>query len=522
MAEFGEIVTSKLKLPGAIGNYYRLDPLGSGLVLPATIADLRTDLGTGRREYSVFTTPGSFNLNIPTWMADNDLVTLEACGGGASGGSGGSIATTTIACTGGSGGTGGCFNRTTFTAGFLRSLGSSVLALVVGAGGAAVAGAAAGANGATGNNGNDSTITVNGTVVNRATGGKAGRAGQNSGSSAPAVSHTVPFSGLFGGASQASSATGGNGLSGGSSTAEAPGGGSTAGGLTSSNTASPGSTGGYGAMNVRNVVEAAPTGNATGLFVPGSTPQIPYPGNGGGSSGGSTGTSIPGGNGIFGGGGSGSGAGRTGSGISGKGGDGYIVITFQGSQAPIPTVFSVDYQDGSVKPTTRKLGGTLQQGDRWYSPTLRIEFFWDSPNLRWQQINVNLAAIAFGILAGTQFFQVPVPRPTASLSILIIGFTAGYSRSGTQDASNFWASQFFRTTNDDISTQMGVTLNFTVSGGAPAKVTTFDHVQLSASLNTLITTADNVSIFQIANVKTNAPSQIQSGSNVAQWSYVTV
>lgn len=183
-------------------------------------------------------------------------------------------------------------------------------------------------------------------------------------------------------------------------------------------------------------------------------------------------------------------------------------------------IFTTDYQEKNTKPTTRKDGSSLQTGDRWYNSALRLGFWWTGTI--WQGLQENFAQCSFGILAVNNNFHSPIPIPTSSLSIAILSISASITRSGTQDAANYWTVQLSRITIAGVSTAIGSVLTFTVAGGAPAKATTFDYVQLINSTSVVISTTDSASLFQLLYSQTGSPGQLQAGSGYVKWAYVAV
>ena len=351
--------------PGTTGDTWSFQ---SGVWVPRSIANIRSDLGIGQHTQQIVygsLTPGTTlteNVTIPAWAVSYRL-RLHGAGGGGMSGARASVATTAI--NGGASGAGGYYLDIEGQADELRGMGGSVLVLSMGAVGAGGAGRTVDGAGTAGTAGGDTTAAVNSIVF------AAARGGARTTSFSTAATNNVVSGGHPGG----SGVTGGNGAGTAATipitTPSAAGGGAGA-GIAASGPFLSGGAGGLGGSFLRNATESAAAGgssaggngtSAVNILVKG----LPVPGNGGGG-----GASQPsgnggnGGNGANGGGGGGGGAARNGTtGAGGNGGRSWAIVEFFGSDAHRIEVTAVPISFGgrltciSGDPVGSGVGATL-------------------------------------------------------------------------------------------------------------------------------------------------------------------
>jgi hypothetical protein len=278
---------------------------------------------------TLYTTPGSYTLNIP---AGATRIRYRVLGGGGGGG-GGRADVAGVNRTGGAGGGGGGYSEGETTIAELTATFSAQtsLAIVVGAGGNGGNSVVATSSGGNGVAGGASSIkygsAASSNLFAQATGGT-----QGGGGTAATVPGGAVGVGLFSGGTGGQSATGGASV-GANSNNPAAGGGGGGGSMNTSNSTQAGAVGGIGDRGNGGTAATGGSNAASGNAGSGASaalPAVAFSGGGGGGGGSAAaGNGGAGGNGTRGGGGGGGGSATGGaSGAGGRGGDGAVEVIF--------------------------------------------------------------------------------------------------------------------------------------------------------------------------------------------------
>jgi hypothetical protein len=159
-----------------------------------------------------------------------------------------------------------------------------------------------------------------------------------------------------------------------------------------------------------------------------------------------------------------------------------------------PPVFTTDYQESGIKPTTRKNGvSALQSGDRWYDTASHSLWYYDTkPNAvggnfsGWFEFG-ELRSNGFGLLESATLLYIPcagIPAPTAAKAIYIASFDYAVARFAPQNATDNWLLRSQRVTAVDVQTTLAqITLTTSLGSGVdqPAGSLTVNQVLTTAS-----------------------------------------
>jgi hypothetical protein len=352
---------------------------GSNVLVPRSLADVRSDLGVGLTSQQIFygsSTPGTTvneTITIPAWAK---TYRFRIHGSGAGGSSGAVQPTTTTAVSGGSSGAAGFFLDVEGLVSGLTALGSNTINLSLGAPGAGgAASTTAAAN--VGQSGNDTTLTINSVVVARASRGAAPSNATTAGNNSNRQGGNAGLNGLNSG-----TGAGASGLF--SNTFNVAGSGGSGAGIAASGGANAGGAGSRGATLERDPTEVIPSGGAIsggngGDAVAVLVAGVPVPGNGpGGGASHVTGGGGRGGDGINGSSGGGGGSCRSGSsGRGGNGGRSFAIIEFFGSAANTIEVISsapVNFGGRLTCVDNDPIGNNGSGTTLFYEPYLHLQY----------------------------------------------------------------------------------------------------------------------------------------------------